>query len=107
MPDNDVYRILSNPLGSFGNELSSFEPLVALPFLPKESREKCQAMFDHAVEQGIEALEILKNELQKTVDVDYKEIVRAIALMVNNDYSLYRERSGLTQSTAKGVSESE
>ena len=64
-------------------------------------------MFNDAVKQGLDALEIVKDQLQKAEDRDYKEIVRAIALLTDNDYKLYAERAGLMRTPTRGMPESD
>jgi len=100
---DDVYRVLASPLGGFAGELMSFRSLVAVPILPTETREKCEGMLDNAIKGGLEALEIVKNELQKGEARDYKEIVRAVALLTENDYALYGERSALTRASSRSM----
>lgn len=104
---DETYRVLSNPIGAFGNELASFQPLVVLPLLPTETRDKCHGMFEQAIKEGVEALGIVKSELQKGQTKDYKELVRAIALLTENDYKLYAERSGLTRTSSRPMPESD
>lgn len=100
---SDVYEYLLSklgkmPFGSYGGEIMSFRPLVALPILPDDIRKKHQQSFDDAIKGGKKALEIIKKELCNKDSPDAIEIIKAIAILAKHDYDLSMTRHVLLRS---------
>jgi hypothetical protein len=95
--DNDAHQAAFSAIGSFGNEIVTFRPLVSFPVLPDDMRKTYKESFNKAIQDGTKALKILRKELCGNSEPDPAAVIKVIALLNKHDYALTAKRSAVTR----------
>lgn len=92
----NLYYILPQIIGRFGNEVGMFHSLVDTPVLEKKIRDGFQSLLNTSVAEVCASLKTLKLELCKTRGkINYENILEALGAFDKNCYILHENRTQL------------
>jgi hypothetical protein len=92
--DDPLFYILPQAIGSFADEVLQSRQLVAIPVLPKETRDRQSGLISQCISKAVEQIKAIEDELVGD-SMNSERILKALGIVWKQSMILHSERRAI------------